>query len=210
MDSAAALANLLASLPTYVLIVFVVFGFLWIQNKQIAIQRDATERSLRAVEEANRTHQTMQQVLQQMLIMDAKRTETITLTAASVAAQTKATGEVSSTLAQTLPSLVTGSATAQSTSDDVKEILAMMIKKGVKFDALVKEITSVTGDVKTLAQYVVEPTAQGKKDVLEIADKPAVPTSPAAPAVADPVPAEGFTLPATVVLTAAAPETAPA
>lgn len=228
MESAAALANLLASLPTYVLIVFVVFGFLWIQNKQIAIQRDATERSLRAVEEANRTHQTMQQVLQQMVMMDTKRTETITLTAASVAAQTKATDALSTTLATTLPALVSGSATqtsaldtvsggqmvigasVKSTSDAVKQILALMITNGVTMTGLKKQMSEINGDVNTLAENEIAPTQATHDAVREITTrgegtpvKTATQTAPAVPAAV--AGALEVTLPVTLV---AAAETA--
>lgn len=231
MDSAAALANLLASLPTYVLIVFVVFGFLWIQNKQIAIQRDATERSLRAVEEANRTYSTMQQILQQMIANDVKRGEISTLTASTAAAQTKATDALSATLAQTLPTLVSGgaantgvledvaaaqtltSATALDTSRDVKEILALMIRRGVKLDDLAKELTAVAGDIKTLAQYATAPTEAGKEAVKDIAAAPATATQeqPAVtPESSTPAPGGEMLITGTVTGTAVPVEPVPA
>lgn len=103
-----------------------------------------------------------------------------------------------------LPALA---AAAQGADAKVDEIVAAIQENGVDIRAVNLRLGYLGVDMKTIAQYAIEPTAQGKQDVQEIADAPAGDTivGRPEPKATDVVPADSdaLTLPVTVTLTAA-------
>lgn len=124
------------------------------------------------------------------------------------------------TSVSSLPALATA---AQGTDAKVDLIVQAIQSAGVDIRTVNLRLGYMAVDTKSIAQYLVNPTAPNKEDVQTIADAPAgdtvvgrpepkgtdvIPAAPATPAATPPA-SEALTLPVTVTLTAAA-ETPPA